>query len=224
VLNHENPLQLLLTVRAVPEGTLAVTKASITSPACAPAGGVTATLVAVVAVPSLAGMRVSPTMVIGAPVDAARNVGTAAPPPLTKAELELRKAICACAALPSAVTASDAAIRTSFFVAFMACNSPRATLRTPLKNAQLKEYCIQLRSRHLFSKSQRVCAATTVARIAFVAGAFGQLPQGSSEAVFMDLLATTSGRGPLPSRYTQSVIARTSVRYPESQAILRLER
>src|SRR5882762_9154509 len=50
---------------------------------------------------SFACMRDWPTIVIGAPpAAAARNVGIAGPPPLMNAELELRKAICACAALP----------------------------------------------------------------------------------------------------------------------------
>src|SRR6267143_2775516 len=72
-----------------------------------PEGGVIDALVAVVIASSLAGMRDSPTIVIGAPpAAAARNVGVRAPPPLMKAELELRKAICACAALPSVMPAS----------------------------------------------------------------------------------------------------------------------
>src|SRR5882762_9016832 len=88
-------------------GTLAATIASTTSFACMPEGGVIDALVAVVIASSLAGMRDSPTIVIGGPPDAAaRNVGVRAPPPLMKAELELRKAICACAVLTSVMPAS----------------------------------------------------------------------------------------------------------------------
>jgi hypothetical protein len=51
-----------------------------------------------------------------------RNVGATGvpPPPLTNAELELRKAICACAGLASAITAATE-VRNSVLVAFTAC-------------------------------------------------------------------------------------------------------
>jgi hypothetical protein len=42
-------------------------------------------------------------------------------PLLVTAELAARKAICACAVLTSAVTASDAAVKSNFCVAFTAC-------------------------------------------------------------------------------------------------------
>src|SRR5467141_952162 len=90
----------------VAEATLALANTSITSLFCMPAGGTIVAVVAVVTESSLAGIRDSPTMVIGGPpAAAARSAGIAAPP-LMNAELELRKAICACAALPSVMPAS----------------------------------------------------------------------------------------------------------------------
>jgi hypothetical protein len=87
------------------EGTMAETKRSITSLFCMPAGGTIVALAAVVIASSLAGIRDSPTIVIGGPpAAAARNAGI--PPPGMDAELELRKAICACAALRSAMPVS----------------------------------------------------------------------------------------------------------------------
>ena len=84
---------------------MAETKRSITSLFCMPAGGTIAALAAFVIESSLAGIRDSPTMVIGAPpAAAARNAGI--PPPGMEAKVELRKAICACAALTSAMPAS----------------------------------------------------------------------------------------------------------------------
>src|SRR5467141_3101208 len=91
---------------AVPEATLALTNTRITSPACMPEGSVIDALVAVATASSVAGARDSPTIVIGAPpAAAARNAGVTAPP-LMNAELELRKAICACAVLTSVMPAS----------------------------------------------------------------------------------------------------------------------
>src|SRR5467141_4352347 len=100
----------------VAEATLALANTSITSLFCMPAGGTIVAVVAVVTESSLAGIRDSPTMVIGGPpAAAARSAGIAAPP-LMNAELELRKAICACAALPSVMPASapiSSTVRTS---------------------------------------------------------------------------------------------------------------
>ena len=96
-----------LFVMEVEEGTIAETIRTIKSFACMPEGGVIDALVAVVIASSLAGTRDWPTTVIGGPpAAAARNAGVEAPPPLMNAELELRKAICACAALPSVMPAS----------------------------------------------------------------------------------------------------------------------
>src|SRR5437773_2814107 len=89
----------------VKAATLALTNRSITSLFCMPAGGTIVAVVAVVTESSLAGIRDSPTIVIGGPPDiAARNAGI--PPPGMEAEVELRKAICACAGLPSVMPAS----------------------------------------------------------------------------------------------------------------------
>src|SRR6267143_2611452 len=105
MLVHVCPAAALFRIE-VALGTLAATIASTTSFACMPEGGVIDALVAVVIASSLAGIRDSPTIVIGAPpAAAARSAGIAAPP-LMNAELELRKAICACAALPSVMPAS----------------------------------------------------------------------------------------------------------------------
>src|SRR6266850_5135049 len=93
------------TVIEVLEGTLGATNTRITSPVCRQAGWVIVALVAVATAPSLAGRRESQTIVIGRPPDAAaRSAGI--DPPVMNAELELRKAICACAALTSVMPAS----------------------------------------------------------------------------------------------------------------------
>src|SRR5882762_9441623 len=95
------------TVIEVLEGTLGATNTRITSPVCRQPGWVIVALVAVATAPSLAGSRESQTIVIGRPPDAAaRNCGVAGPLPGMEAELELRKAICACAALASVMPAS----------------------------------------------------------------------------------------------------------------------
>src|SRR6267378_7498718 len=104
--SHVCPAVALFVI-VVALGTLAEMNTSTTSFACMPEGGVIDALVAVVIASSLAGMRDWPTIVIGAPpAAAARNVGIAGPPPLMNAELELRKAICACAVLTSVMLAS----------------------------------------------------------------------------------------------------------------------
>src|SRR6266480_95149 len=90
----------------VAAATLALTNRSITSLFCMPAGGTIVALVAVVIASSLAGIRDSPTMVIGGPPAAATRSAGIAAPPLMNAELELRKAICACAVLTSVMPAS----------------------------------------------------------------------------------------------------------------------
>src|SRR2546425_4378687 len=65
------------------EDVMALTNTRITSFACMPEGGVIVALVAVVIASSVAGIRDSPTMVIGRPpAAAARNAGIAGPPPL----------------------------------------------------------------------------------------------------------------------------------------------
>src|SRR6266480_6481240 len=90
----------------VKEATLALTNRRITSFACMPEGGTIVALVAVVIASSLAGIRDSPTIVIGRPPAAATRSAGIAAPPLMNAELELRKAICACAVLTSVMPAS----------------------------------------------------------------------------------------------------------------------
>src|SRR2546421_1873579 len=90
----------------VKEATLALTNRSITSLFCMPEGGTIVAVVAVVIASSLAGIRDSPTMVMGGPpAAAARRAGVEAPP-LMNAEVALRKAICACAVLTSVMPAS----------------------------------------------------------------------------------------------------------------------
>src|SRR5882762_2186820 len=98
------------------EAAMALANTSITSLFCMPAGGTIVAVVAGAIASSVAGIRDSPTIVIaGPPAAAARSAGIAAPP-LMNAELELRKAICACAALPSVMPASapiSSTVRTS---------------------------------------------------------------------------------------------------------------
>jgi hypothetical protein len=128
LLFHNCPAAELVDIVVV-EGTIAETNTIIRSFACMPEGGVIDALVAVVTASSLAGTRDWPTTVIGGPpAAAARNAGVTGPPPLMNAELELRKAICACAALASAITAAATA-KSRVFVPFMAfsCCSTCAT-------------------------------------------------------------------------------------------------
>src|SRR6267143_1941046 len=99
--SHVCPAGALFVI-VVALGTLAEMNTSTTSFACMPEGGVIDACVAVVIASSLAGMRDSPTMVIGGPpAAAARSAGI--PPPGMEAKVELRKPICACAALASAM-------------------------------------------------------------------------------------------------------------------------
>jgi len=106
LLFHNCPAGELVDIVVV-EGTIAEMNTIIRSFACMPEGGVIDALVAVVTASSLAGTRDWPTTVIGGPpAAAARNAGVRGPLPLMKAELELRKAICACPVLTSVTPAS----------------------------------------------------------------------------------------------------------------------
>ena|SRR5690349_19202532 len=92
-----------------------------------PEGGVIDALVAVATESSAAGTRDSPTIVNGTPcLAAARNAGVGGGP-FVEAELELRKAICACAVLTS-VNSASAAIQSDGVLPFMApkCSSVSA--------------------------------------------------------------------------------------------------